>query len=374
MISKSVLLVIDDKLLMKLYQEKIEENGFIVLPARDLAKAARVIAERKPDIVLLDLVFREGDPYEFLYALRSDRANELLPVFILPQSLNQAGHKALQVGATRVIVPNPEPLPAIIDAIRTTFGMSPLGNVANTPLFRPDDFWIEAIFANVVDSINRMRHCLPGVTATPPELPALHDLWNLGHAFAQKTALLPYKPFAQMAASLDLLLHDLNQTPEQLNPSTVRTVGQALDFLATISKPECLSRLTDPSNSSLLVVDDEAGARDFITSALQLAGLKNECADSPDSAIEVLNRSKKSVVFLDVGLPGMNGFELCTKVRAIKNYKNTPIVFLTGMATFQNKAKASLSGGNDFVGKPFNLPELGVKALMWLCRDQLEMC
>ena len=43
------------------------------------------------------------------------------------------------------------------------------------------------------------------------------------------------------------------------------------------------------------------------------------------------------------------------------------------MATFQNKAKASLSGGNDFVGKPFNLAELGVKALMWLCRGQLEM-
>ncbi len=374
MISKSVLLVIDDKLLMKLYQEKIEENGFIVLPARDLAKAARIVAERKPDLVLLDLVFREGDPYEFLYALRSDTSNELLPVFILPQSLNQAGHKAVQLGATRAITPSADPLPSIIDAIRTTFGMSSLGTAANTPLFRPDDFWIEAIFANVVDSINRMRHCLPGVTATPPELPALHDLWNLGHAFAQKTALLPYKPFAQIAASLDLLLHDLNQTPEQLNPSTVRTVGQALDFLATISKPECLSRLTDPADSSLLVVDDEAGAREFITSALQLAGLKNECADSPEHAIEELNRKKASVVFLDVGLPGMNGFELCTKVRAIKNYKNTPIVFLTGMATFQNKAKASLSGGNDFVGKPFNLPELGVKALMWLCRDQLEMC
>ena len=373
MISNSVLLVIDDKLLLKLYQEKIEENGFVVLPARDLAKAARIVAERKPDLVLLDLVFREGDPFEFLQALRADSSNELLPVFILPNHLAQASNKALHAGATRIITAGQDPIPTIIDVIRTTFGRSALGTSANTPLFKPDDFWIEAIFANAVDCINRMRHCLPGVTATPPELPALHDLWNLGHAFAQKTALLPYKPFAQIAASLDLLLHDLNQTPEQLNPSTVRTVGQALDFLATISKPECLSRLTDPSDSSLLVVDDELSAREFITSALQLAGLNNECADSPEHAIEELNRKKASVVFLDVGLPGMNGFELCTKVRAIKNYKNTPIVFLTGMATFQNKAKASLSGGNDFVGKPFNLPELGVKALMWLCRDQLEM-
>ena len=373
MISKSVLLVVDDKLLLKLYQEKIEENGFIVLPSRDLAKAARLLAERKPDLVLLDLVFREGDAFEFLHALRSDHSNELVPVFILPHHLTQATDKALHAGATRNIPTGTDPIATIIDTIRTTFGKTTLGASANTPLFKPDDFWIEAIFANAVDSINRMRHCLPGITATPPELPALHDLWNLGHAFAQKTALLPSKPFAQIAASLDLLLHDLNQTPEQLNPSTVRTVGQALDFLATISKPECLARLSDTSNSSLLVVDDEEGSREFITSALQLVGLKNGCADSPEHAIEALNRTKANVVFLDVGLPGMNGFELCTKVRAIKNYKNTPIVFLTGMATFQNKAKASLSGGNDFVGKPFNLPELGVKALMWVCREQLEM-
>ncbi|MEO6739274.1 MAG: response regulator [Chthoniobacteraceae bacterium] len=373
MTSKTVLLVVDDKLLLKLYHEKIVENGFSVLPARDLAKAARLVVERKPDLVLLDLVFQESDPVEFLRAIRSDTANDLLPVLILPSLLSQTANAAIQAGATRAIAPSKEPIPAIIDAIRNTFAMHGLGASAGTLLFKPDDFWLDAIFANTIDSINRMRHCLPGITETPPELPALHDMWNLAHAFAQKTALLACRPFAQIASSLDLLLHDLNQTPGQVNPSTVRTVGQALDFLAAISKPECLARLTDHSTASLLVVDDEEGSRQFITSALDLAGLKSECADSPERALEQLNRSKISLVFLDVGLPGMNGFELCTKVRTIKNYKNTPIVFLTGMATFQNKAKASLSGGNDFVGKPFNLPELGVKALMWLCRGQLEM-
>ena len=373
MIPKSVLLVIDDKILLKLYQEKIEENGFTVVAARDLAKAARLVAEKKPDLLLMDVVFQESDPVEFLWAIRADPANKLLPIFLLPSMLTQAADTAMQAGATRAIPAGQEPIATIIDAIRTTFGMSSLGTSANAPMFKPDEFWIEAIFANALDTINRMRHCLPGITATPPELPALHDMWNLAHAFAQKTALLPYRPFAQIAGSLDLLLHDLNQIPDQVNPSTVRTVGQALDFLATISKPECLSRLTDPSAASLLVVDDEEGAREFVSAALQLAGLKNECAETPERAIEKLHQSKVSLVFLDVGLPGMNGFELCTKMRAIKSYKNTPIVFLTGMATFQNKAKASLSGGNDFVGKPFNLPELGVKALMWLCRGQLEM-
>ena len=373
MTSKRILLVIDDKLLLKLYQEKIEENGFAVTATRDLGKAAELLAEKKPDVVLLDVVFKEGNPSEFLQALRADAANAQLPVLVLPNLLVQPANEAMQAGATRAILPSESPIASIVDALRGCLGMPGLGKSGATQLFKPDDFWVEAIFANAIDSINRMRHCLPGVAAVQPELSALHDMWNIAHAFAQKTALLPYKPFAQIAGAFDMLLHDLNQTPDQLNPSTIRTVGQALDFLATIANPECLARLTDPASFSMLVVDDEDGARQFITSALQLAGLKNECAESPERAIEKLNASAVNLIFLDVGLPGMNGFELCTKVRAIEQYKTTPIVFLTGMATFQNKAKASLSGGNDFVGKPFNLQELGVKALMWLCRGQLEL-
>ncbi len=373
MTSKRILLVIDDKLLLKLYQEKIEENGFAVFAVRDLGRAAQVLAEKKPDVVLLDLVFQEGNPIEFIQAIRAEPENASLPILILPHLLDQLGQEATQAGANRTILPGASPIASIVDALRGSLGMAGLGASANREIFKPDDFWVEAIFANAMESINRMRHCLPGIAAVEPELPALHDLWNFAHAFAQKTALLPYKPYSQITGSLDMLLHDLNQTPEQLNPSTIRTVGQALDFLAAISNPGCLTRLTDPGAASLLVVDDEDGARQFITAALQLAGLKNECAESPARAIEKLNNSQVNLIFLDVGLPEMNGFELCTKVRAIEQYKTTPIVFLTGMATFHNKAKASLSGGNDFVGKPFNLPELGVKALMWLCRGQLAM-
>jgi CheY-like chemotaxis protein len=220
--------------------------------------------------------------------------------------------------------------------------------------------------------INEMRHCLPGISATPPELQTLHNLWNLAHALAVKASLLPIRPIGQLATSLDFLLHELNESPEELNPSTLRTIGQALDLLSTLSSSAGVERIPDPALANLLVVDDEEGAREFITSALQLAGLNSDSAPSPSRAIEKLDAKRPDVIFLDVGLPEMNGFELCTKIRAIDAHKATPIVFITGMATFQNKAKASLSGGNDFVGKPFNLCELGLKALIWLFRSKLQ--
>ena len=133
------------------------------------------------------------------------------------------------------------------------------------------------------------------------------------------------------------------------------------------------ARAEEPAAARILVVDDEESARQFIGSAMQLAGLRNDSAETPAEALKKLDGKEFDLIFLDVGLPEMNGFELCSRIRALDAHKQTPIVFLTGMATFQNKAQASLSGGNDFVGKPFNLPELGVKALTWVLRHQLNL-
>jgi DNA-binding response OmpR family regulator len=373
MISKRILLVVDDRLLLKLYQEKLEENGMVVTATRDLAQVPKLVADKKPDFTLLDVVFQRGNVLELVKSLRADPASAELPLLILPSTLTQLANDCVQAGATKVILPGRSPIASIIDTLKSSMGMPGLGDAADAEVFRPDDFWLSSLLANVTESINHMRHCLPGIANAPVEMEALHDMWAYAHAFAQRATLLPYRPFAQIATALDLLLHDLNEVSDGVNPSTVRTLGQALDFIATIANKECLKRLKDPSTSNMLVVDDEEGARRFITSALEIAGLSNDCAESPSQALEKLNAGSSDLIFLDVGLPGMNGFELCTQIRAIEQHKATPIVFITGMASFLNKAKASLSGGNDFVGKPFNLPELGLKALLWLCRGQLAM-
>ena len=69
----------------------------------------------------------------------------------------------------------------------------------------------------------------------------------------------------------------------------------------------------------------------------------------------------------------MSGFDLCTRARANPAHEKTPVVFITGMTTFQNRVQSSLSGGNDFIGKPFNIPELGLKALIWVFKGQLAL-
>jgi CheY-like chemotaxis protein len=167
------------------------------------------------------------------------------------------------------------------------------------------------------------------------------------------------------------LIFDLYRLPEHANPSIIRTLGQGLDFLANLLSEKNRLRAKDPALAKVLIVDDEEGARQIVMASMQLVNLKPFSAATPSAGLTALAAQEFDLIFLDVGLPEMDGFELCGKVRALPAHKKTPIVFITGMATFQNRVQSSLSGGNDFVGKPFSVPEMALKALIWVFKGQL---
>jgi DNA-binding response OmpR family regulator len=70
-------------------------------------------------------------------------------------------------------------------------------------------------------------------------------------------------------------------------------------------------------------------------------------------------------------MPGMDGFELCSKIRQTSSNPLTPIVFVTSQTELDARAKSSLSGGNDFITKPFLTFEITVKALVLAIRCRL---
>ena len=96
--------------------------------------------------------------------------------------------------------------------------------------------------------------------------------------------------------------------------------------------------------------------------------------DEPDIAEGMKARlmlEKFDLIFLDVGMPKMSGFELCTRLRSLPNYKKTPVVFVTSLNDFETKANSTMSGGNDCIAKPFLFIELAVKALVYIWRSRL---
>ena len=89
-------------------------------------------------------------------------------------------------------------------------------------------------------------------------------------------------------------------------------------------------------------------------------------------AMLLLTENDFDLVFLDVDMPGMTGYELCAKLRALPQHKKTPVVFVTSLNDFDNRTSSTMAGGNDFIAKPFLFIELTVKALIHVLRGRLN--
>ena len=232
---------------------------------------------------------------------------------------------------------------------------------------------VNALLESAPETLNGMRRCLHTFIKNQTESQQLEELLASLHELTAQAVQASLASVATLSSALEALIDDLMKIPGQINPSSLRTVSQSIDFLAVLLDSKNLSRTKDPFLANIFAVDDEAEARKTIRAALEMVNLKVVCAENPSTTLSQLNEQKFDLIFIDVGLPEMNGFELCTRLRKLADYKKTPVVFITGAVTVQNRVQSSLSGGNDFIAKPFNLLELGVKALIWIFKDQLSL-
>jgi len=110
------------------------------------------------------------------------------------------------------------------------------------------------------------------------------------------------------------------------------------------------------ADATVLVVDDEEYIRDLVTSSLRLAGFTARAVADGSQALAALERDRADLVILDVRLPGIDGFEVCRKLRA--DGSDVPVIFLTARDTAEDRLSGFTKGGDDYVTKPFSLDEL----------------
>jgi CheY-like chemotaxis protein len=204
-------------------------------------------------------------------------------------------------------------------------------------------------------------------------LKQINEMYRRIHALTGNAGIVGMAQIAQMTDALEALLKEIYDKPKNLNASTMRTIAAGIDFLALLFRPESLQDNSSAASANVLVVDDEAISRRAIAYALDKAKLKSVSVEDPNEAYDRLTKEQFDLVFLDVDMPGMNGFELCTKLRALPLYKQTPVVFVTSLTDFDSRANSTMSGGNDFIAKPFLFMELAVKALIYVLRGRLSV-
>jgi serine/threonine-protein kinase len=107
----------------------------------------------------------------------------------------------------------------------------------------------------------------------------------------------------------------------------------------------------------ILAVDDSNVGRKLVEMHLGKAGFHVITCSSAQEALEVLAEMRPDLILLDVLMPEMNGFELCTRIRESLDAK-TPIVFVSAASSLEERTKGLDSGADDFVRKPYDPAEL----------------
>ena len=120
--------------------------------------------------------------------------------------------------------------------------------------------------------------------------------------------------------------------------------------------------------AKILVVEDDARIMELIQIALQEAGYLIMPALCGKTALNWLGESAKpDLVILDIGLPDINGIEICKKIKTTRLTQKIPVIILTGNLDNQSKIQANLSGHADlFLNKPIQIEDLleAVKTLL----------
>ena len=123
------------------------------------------------------------------------------------------------------------------------------------------------------------------------------------------------------------------------------------------------------SKPRVLVIDDDATVRAAVSSALSGEGYDVDWFGDAAEALRNALASPPDAVVLDVGLPGLDGWEMCEILRRQTQTRHVPVLFLTGRTDVRDRITAMQVGGSDFISKPFHARDLRAKVRALISGD-----
>jgi DNA-binding response OmpR family regulator len=401
---KKILIIEDDQIVAGIYKNKFSVEGYQVEVAADGESGLASVHKFRPDAVVLDLMLPKLSGVELMKQVRAEPDFADLPIIVFSNTyLTNMVQDAWKAGATKCLSKASCSPKQLISVVRAAVN----GGAADDDLSAADDDLLasapeqeqtaapcpsapeefnEAEAAEPSpDSHSAFLEALPAtVSALRSSLQAaikerdaaqLHRLDSMcrqAHALTGKAALAGMPLTAQISDAVEALFKELHEKPHNINASTLRTAASAIDLLGTLREDSALAETLRSVPANILVVDDEPISRRAITHALEKAKLKAVSLDNAQAAYDLVCNEKFDLIFLDVDMPGMSGHELCARLRNLQSYKTTPVVFVTGLSDFESRTQSMMSGGNDFIVKPFLFIELAVKALVYVVRSRLK--
>jgi two-component system, chemotaxis family, response regulator PixG len=137
------------------------------------------------------------------------------------------------------------------------------------------------------------------------------------------------------------------------------SVNSSNNSIASPSTPPSRSAPVVPKTTyTIACIDDSPTVLNAINTYLDDKSFNVVMIDNPVKALMQVIRSKPDLILLDVTMPSLDGYELCSLLRKHSSFKHTPIIMVTGKTGFIDRAKAKLVGASGYLTKPFSQSDL----------------
>ncbi len=129
------------------------------------------------------------------------------------------------------------------------------------------------------------------------------------------------------------------------------------------------------SNASILIVDDTIYNIQLLSLMLVRQGYQVQQATSGLEALEKVNQQQPDIILLDIRMPDLNGYEVCTRLKDNPDTKDIPVIFISSIEEPSEKVEAFSVGGVDYISKPFQLIEVlaRIETHLRLCSLQKKL-
>ncbi len=163
--------------------------------------------------------------------------------------------------------------------------------------------------------------------------------------------------------SLDeITVEDLKFTPEitiddvannqKLESQARRASAGGLNQQQVVSIAENVNSTKDTNKHAVLVVDDSLPVRQALEMKLTMMDYQVETATNGQQAMDMIDSNYYDTIFLDVVMPGVDGYEVCKRIKRDKRTKHIPVIMLTSRSSPFDKVKGKLAGCDSYLTKP----------------------
>lgn len=146
----------------------------------------------------------------------------------------------------------------------------------------------------------------------------------------------------------EITAKELNFVPELTIGSDKQDHTLSETFLHQLGPKD----VADRAGEKVLIVDDSPVIRKQIELQLKLLNVTADTAEDGESALEMINQREYMMIFLDVVMPGMDGYKVCREIKRSPETRTVPVIMLTGRSSPFDRVKGKLAGCDSYLTKP----------------------